>query len=183
VAVSGALAAGIAAYLGWVGWELATGRRRVLVHPSRRPGTLVGAVVATGIAAVWVVIWHTDAIPSHVFQDEIAPASMLPATFVWTSFAFVGACVALALTRFTFRTAVRPLSHAQVALRVAVPVVAGLAWTVAWATDVGTRLVLSSADLIPARALPSWRWLTWAVPAACALWGICRLSMRGPHHA
>lgn len=183
VAGSGGLAAGMLAYLGWVGWELATGRRRVLVRPARRPGKLAGALVAVTVATLWFVIWHTDLIPSHAFGDEIAPASLLPSTFLWTSFTFVGACVAVALARFTARTVDRPLSPAQVRLRVAVPVLTAAAWTVAWATDLGTRLVLNSSDLIPARALPSWRWLTWAVPAACALWGACRIPTRGPQHA
>lgn len=183
VAVSGGLAAGMLAYLGWVGWELATGRRRVLARPARRPGRLAGALGAVAVAALWFVVWHTDLIPSHAFGDEIAPASLLPARFVWTSFAFVGTCVAVALTRFSVQAATRPLSPTQRGLRIAVPVLIAVAWTVAWVTDLGTRLVLNSSDLIPARALPSWRWLTWAVPAACAVWGARRIAMRGPQHA
>ena len=183
VAVSGALTAAIAGYLAWVGWELANRRRRMAVRPSRGPGALVRAAVSLGAAAAWVVVWHTDAIPAHVFQDEVVPARLMPSAFLWTSYAFVAACVALAVTRFTVPTSARPMSRAQVGARLAVPVLAALVWTVVWGTDLGTRLILSSTDLVPARALHSLDYLTWAVPSACVLWGAARLPVRSSNHA
>ena len=174
VATSGSLAAGTIGYLGWFGWELASGRRRITVRRSLGRGALRRGLLAGGTAVAWIVVWHSDAITSHVWQDEVVPAWLLPRAFLWTSIPFVAECVALALTRLT----VRPEGKRASRLRLGVPILAALVWMLVWTTGLGTSLVLDTSGLVPARALHSLRWLTWAVPSACALWCVCRLSTR-----
>ena len=171
VATSGALAAGATGYLAWIGWGLARRRRRVAPSWARAPRAAVLAAVAGG----WLVAWHTDAIPAHLWQDEIAPAWLLPPVFAWTSFAFVAACAALAVAAVTVGARSRAGTGSRWK-RLAPPVVIAFVWTLAWHTDLGARLVLASPGLVPARAIPSLRALAWAVPAACAAWGVSRLS-------